>query len=272
MGVLRRHAAPLAPEAWKEIEEAVRDALVPCLSGRRVVDVDGPHGLDTAAVGLGRLDVPKGAADAPVGYGVHRVQPLVEARAVFELGLWELDNLARGARDVDLGPAERAACELAKFEDTAVFEGFEPGNIPGLCHVDDVDPIPLELQVDAFAGAVGDAALSLRDRGIGGPYALVLGPETSRWLDAQSCGYPLRRQIEGIFEGEIVYSPVVDGGLLISQRGGDFELTLGQDIALGYESHENGSVRLFLTESFTFRIIEPAAAVVLRLAKKSGKK
>ena len=270
MGLLRRHSAPIAPEAWDEIEDAVRDALLPCLSARRVVDVDGPHGLDKAAVGLGRLEVPKDGTKGPVGYGVHRVQPLVETRAVFELGLWELDNLARGAKDVDLGPAERAACELATFEDRAVFQGFAAGGVTGLCSVSDIDPIPLEFETEDFAAAVGEASFALRDHGVGGPYALVLGPEASRWLDAQSCGYPLRRQIAGIFEGDIVYSPMVEGGVLVSQRGGDFELTLGQDVALGYESHQNGSVRMFLTESFTFRILDPAAAVVL--TRKTGKK
>jgi uncharacterized linocin/CFP29 family protein len=265
MSLLRRHVAPLAPEAWDEIEDAVRDVLMPCLIGRRVVDLDGPHGLDKAAVGLGRLEVPKKGNDGPVGFGVHRVQPLVEARAVFELGLWELDNLARGAKDVDLGPAEQAARDLASFEDGAIFNGFEAGGITGLTQLDEHEPIKLDLQIDAFAGAVGSAVLALRDQAIAGPYTLVLGPEASRWLDSQSCGYPLRRQIAGIFEGDILYSPVIKGGLLVSQRGGDFELTLGQDVAVGFETHTNGTARLFLTESFTFRIIEPAAVVVLKL-------
>jgi uncharacterized linocin/CFP29 family protein len=264
MGLLRRHIAPLAPEAWQETEDAVRDVVAARLSGRRVVDVSGPHGLDTAAVGLGRLDVSKEQTRGTVGYGVHRVQPLVEARAGFELDLWELDNLARGAKDVELGPAEQAARDLADFEDHAIFNGFQPGGITGLMDLDAHEPLKLELQVEAFTGAVGTAQLLLRDHAIGGPYALVLGPEAYRWVDAQSCGYPLRRQITGIFGGEIIYSPVITGGLLISLRGGDFELTLGQDIALGYDAHGADQVKLFLTESFTFRVIEPAAAVVLK--------
>ena len=263
MSVLRRHAAPLTPEAWPEIEDAVRDVLHPALAGRRVVDFDGPHGLDTAAVGLGRLDVPESSDSAPVGYGVHRVQPLVEIRARFELGLWELDNLARGARDVELGPAEKAARDLAAFEDSAIFNGFEPGSIEGLTRASAHEPVSLAFESEAFADAVAHARLTLTDHGIDGPYALVLGPESSRWMDSQASGYPLRMQIAEMIEGDIVYSPVVEGGVLLSRRGGDFEFTVGQDIALGYESHDTEVVRLFLTESFTFRVIEPAAAVVL---------
>jgi uncharacterized linocin/CFP29 family protein len=264
MGLLRQHIAPLAPEAWDEVETTVRDVLRARLSARRVVDVSGPHGLDTAAVGLGRLEVPRAKTKGTVGYGVHRVQPLVEVRAGFDLDLWELDNLARGARDVELGPAEQAARDLADFEDSAVFNGFEPGGITGLLSLTANEPQKLDLEIQSFTGAVSTALLQLKDQAVGGPYALVLGPEASRWLDSQACGYPLRRQIAGIFDGDIIYSPVCEGGLLISLRGGDFELTLGQDLALGYDAHGDEKVKLFITESFTFRVIEPAAAVRLQ--------
>ena len=263
MSLLRRHIAPLSPEAWSEVEDAITEVLRARLSGRRVVDVDGPHGLQKAAVGLGRLQVPKTETKGTVGWGVHRVLPLVEARAGFELDLWELDNLARGAQDVELGPAEQAARDLADFEDGAVFNGFAAGGIDGLMGLSDHAPVAMPLQMEPFAGAIGKALLALKDRAIGGPYALVLGPDAYHWLNSQSGCYPLRRQIAGIFEGDIIYSPVIKGGLLLSLRGGDFTLTLGQDIALGYDAHDGDKVKLFLTESFTFRVIEPAAAVVL---------
>jgi len=48
---------------------------------------------------------------------------------------------------------------------------------------------------------------------------------------------------------------------MITQRGGDIELILGQDLAIGYESHTAGKVTLFFTESFTFRVLEPAAVL-----------
>lgn len=48
---------------------------------------------------------------------------------------------------------------------------------------------------------------------------------------------------------------------MISQRGGDLELILGQDLAIGCESHNAEQVKLFFTESFTFRVLEPAAVL-----------
>ena len=48
---------------------------------------------------------------------------------------------------------------------------------------------------------------------------------------------------------------------MISQRGGDLELILGEDLAIGYESYNADEVKLFFTESFTFRVREPAAVL-----------
>ena len=48
---------------------------------------------------------------------------------------------------------------------------------------------------------------------------------------------------------------------------GDFELTLGQDVSVGFEQQEGQKVRLFMTESFTFRVIEPQAVVAFRASE-----
>ena len=50
---------------------------------------------------------------------------------------------------------------------------------------------------------------------------------------------------------------------LLSLRGGDFRFESGQDLSLGHESHDAEAVRLYLEESFTFRVLTPEAAVAL---------
>lgn len=59
----------------------------------------------------------------------------------------------------------------------------------------------------------------------------------------------------------------MDGAAVLSQRGGDFELTVGQDFSIGYLEHSASSVHLYLQESFTFRVLAPEAAVALSYAK-----
>jgi uncharacterized linocin/CFP29 family protein len=55
----------------------------------------------------------------------------------------------------------------------------------------------------------------------------------------------------------------VDGAVVLSQRGGDFELTVGQDFAVGYRDADEATVDLYIEESVAFRISTPEAAVHL---------
>ena len=103
----------------------------------------------------------------------------------------------------------------------------------------------------------------LNDAGVSGPFAMSLGPKAFRALSGKLSPYPPRKQIEQLIDGPVLYSAVLQGGLLVSMRGGDFELTVGQDASIGYTSHAGTDVHLYVTETFTFRVIGPEAAIVL---------
>ncbi len=62
---------------------------------------------------------------------------------------------------------------------------------------------------------------------------------------------------------EVLWAPGITGGFLITTRGGDFELQIGQDLSIGYTSHNERSVTLYLQESFTYRTRTAEAAVAL---------
>ena len=66
-----------------------------------------------------------------------------------------------------------------------------------------------------------------------------------------------------ILGGPIVWAPGVRGAVVLSLRGGDFLFESGQDLSLGYAGHDGQNVRLYLEESFSFRVATPEAAVVL---------
>ena len=62
-----------------------------------------------------------------------------------------------------------------------------------------------------------------------------------------------------------MWAPALEeGAVLLSTRGGDFELTVGQDLSVGYAKHTDSEVELFITESFTFRVLENKAAILIR--------
>jgi len=264
MDMLKRSISPITGEAWEAIDDQARDVLNEKLSARRFVDVSGPHGWDHGAVVTGRLDVSKPCDKGDVCCGVHIVQPLVEARVSFELDVWELDNAIRGAKDIELDPVVEAAEKMALFEEKAIYEGFEPANITGLAQAGKENTVKLSMGSGGeIMQSVSKALVKLMDASIGGPYMLLAGSELWQALDVKAEGYPLRKRLSSLVESGIVFAPNVEGAYVVSTRGGDFELTLGQDFCIGYESTVEDKVRLFMAESFTFRVIEPAAVVPL---------
>ena len=57
--------------------------------------------------------------------------------------------------------------------------------------------------------------------------------------------------------------PAIDGAFVLTSRGGDFELTIGKDVSIGYLSHTDSVVRLYLEEAFTFRVLTSESSVAL---------
>jgi uncharacterized linocin/CFP29 family protein len=264
MNFLRRQLAPIAESAWPEIEREVQQALTSNLTARKVVDFTGPKGFDFSAVNLGKLTDTQRSEDG-VNYGVRRVQPLIEVRVPFQLNIWELDNFSRGADNVDLEPAVLAGLKLAQFEERSVYSGFAPGGIVGLLQLTENAPVSLGGDAQSYVQAVAQAMIVLADRGVAGPYAMVLGAEPYKRLSSDVSNYPPRQRIAKMIEGPILHSRVVEGGFLTSLRGGDFEMTVGQDVSLGYDHHDETSVHLYLTETFTFRVHAAEAVVPLTL-------
>ena len=265
MDILKRNLSPLSDAAWTEVDELFQTALTANISARRVVDVRGPHGWDYAAVPLGRLTIPEGQIDEGICFGIHRVQPLVEIRMPFTLGIWELDDIDRGCRDPHLEPVVAAAKALAAFEDMAVYGGFKAGSITGLAEAAAgryaLDNLKDE---EVLLWTLSRAKRDFAAKGINGPFVLVAGRTLTELLDTSMKGpIPLRKRVENLVESEIVYSPHFDGICLLSQRGGDGELTVGQDFSIGYSHHDGQKVHLFAAASFTFRLLTPEAVAVI---------
>ena len=69
-------------------------------------------------------------------------------------------------------------------------------------------------------------------------------------------------------DGGVFWAPAVQGAFVLTTRGGDFELDIGQDFSIGYLSHSSTVVDLYLQETLTFQMLTSEAAVVLKSAKK----
>jgi uncharacterized linocin/CFP29 family protein len=264
MNHLLRSHAPISDAGWELLDEEARQRLTPALAARKVVDFSGPHGWEHSATNIGRTS-PLGSAPADGVTGLQRsVLPLVELRADLALSRAALRDADRGADDTDLSPLDSAAHRIALAENVAVFHGWQ-GAITGIAEASPHEPIPLGDPPDSYPRPVAGAVERLLCEGITGPYALALGREQYRRVveTAEHGGYPLLEHLRKILEGPIVWAPGVKGAVVLSLRGGDFVFESGQDLSIGYDSHDGDVVRLYLEESFSFHVATPEAAVAL---------
>jgi uncharacterized linocin/CFP29 family protein len=265
MSHLLREHAPISETGWRLLDDEARARLTPALAARKLVDFAGPHGWEHSATNLGRT---QRLADPPVEgvWGVQRrVLAVTELRAPFSIGLDELRDIDRGAQDVDLGSLDEAARRLAMAENSIVFHGWKRAGIVGVVQAAKHDPIVLGEHCERYPRHVAKAVEQLLGAGIDGPYGLALGPEPyTRVLEtSEHGGYLLLDHLRKILGGPLVWSPGIQGGAVVSMRGGDFLFDSGEDISIGYEHHDAQTVALYLSESFSFRVVTPESAVAL---------
>jgi uncharacterized linocin/CFP29 family protein len=268
MNNLHRELAPISDKAWAQIEEEASRTLKRHLAARRVVDVPSPKGLELSVVGTGHLH----QIQAP-GDGIEAAQrgakALVELRVPFELARQAIDDVERGATDSDWSPVKEAARKIAFAEDRSVFDGYAAAGIQGIREGSSNPGVVLPSNVKGYPGAVAQAVSQLRLAGVNGPYVLLLGADAYTAASGGSDeGYPVFRHIERLVDGGIIWAPAIEGGFVVTTRSGDFELDIGQDISIGYQSHSSTVVELYFQETFTFRLLTTEAAVVLAPGEK----
>jgi uncharacterized linocin/CFP29 family protein len=263
MSHLLRSSAPISDDGWSLLDEEARMRLAPALGARKVVDFHGPRGWQHSASDLGRTRAIEAASLEGVAARARVVLPLVELKAEFELDRAELFDADRGAPDADLTALDAAARRIAIAENRVVFHGAGDAD-DGI-----VERTPHEVVAlgdpDDYPGAISTAVTALIDSGIGGPYALALGDDLYAVAIAGSDrgGYPLAPRLREILDGSIVLASGLQGAVVLSRRGGDFLLESGQDLSLGYSSHDADVVTLYIEESLSFRVATPEAAVAL---------
>ncbi|MGL4667153.1 MAG: family 1 encapsulin nanocompartment shell protein [Saezia sp.] len=272
MNNLHRELAPISSQAWEEIEEEVLRTFKRNLGGRRVVDLSGPHGATFSSVGTGHLKAIE-VADSGLHIRQHQVVPLLQLRVPFELNREEIDAVEFGSQDSDWQPAKEAAEKLAYAEDRTIFEGLKSTDIEGMRTGTTNPVLTLPHDPDDYPEVIAEALKQLRLVGVDGPYIIIMGAEAyTKLIESSDDGYPVISHIRRLVEHEVVWAPAIQGAFVLSARGGDFELSLGRDLSIGYQSHTDKSVKLYLEETMTFRLLTPEAVVAIEQAPVKVKK
>jgi uncharacterized linocin/CFP29 family protein len=263
MNNLHRELAPISDAAWAQIEEETARTFKRYLAGRRVVDLQGPSGTALSAVGTGHLR-PIAAQRDGIFARQREVNAMVELRVPFDLNRQAIDDVERGANDSDWQPAKDAARQIAFAEDSAIFEGYVAAGIVGIREGTSNPKMPLPADVRQYPDAIAQALSQLRLVGVNGPYAVLLGADAYTALaETSDEGYPVLEHVKRLVDDKIIWAPAIEGAFALTTRGGDFDLHIGQDVSIGYLSHTDETVRLYLQETFTFLLLTSEASVAL---------
>jgi uncharacterized linocin/CFP29 family protein len=272
MNNLHRELAPVSSSAWTSIEAEARRTFERHVAARRVVDVRGPAGPGLASVSTGHLtqiDPPDPEVGGSLAW-LRTAHQLVQLRVPFTVSRQDVDDVERGAQDSDWQPVKDAARQIAFAEDRAVFEGYAAAGITGVRKSSSNPVLALPAEAREYPAVISQAVSTLRLAGVGGPYSLVLSAAAYTTVSETSdYGYPVREHLARVVDGEIIWAPAIDGAFLLTGRGGDFELHLGEDLAIGYLSHDSEYVQLYFQESLTFLVYTTEASVGLTAARGS---
>ena len=256
--------SPLSDAVWKALTDAMLATGRHVLAARRIATFDGPKGWEHVASQLGVTTTCQ-TREGLAAVCLPDVALLAEIRADFRL-LWAaVQAFEQGAPGLDTTDVENAAREVSLAEDRMAFYG-EPVGHGFLTSPDS----PRVRRGDwAKSGQVVRdllRAIETLDKGnVAGPYEAVL-PTAAYYAYLQATaegGEPAREVLKGVLAKAHRSEIIRGGGAVFSARGGDFILTVGGDLTLGYAFHDRDAVHLFCAETVTPRLVTPAAVCLL---------
>ena len=261
MDILKRDLAPISTKAWAEIDKRAKEILMHYLSARKFARIDGPNGLEHSAVTEGRINVHH---DELLNYGVFNVKPLIEPRVSFKMNRWELDNIERGAKDINMDSLDEAVKRIALFEEKAVYSGLEEAGIEGLEKSSAHEVITLGDTESEILANVSKGIMILESFIAPKPYSLVVGEQL--WYKLNSIGreISLVSRIEELTGGKVIVSRSIEGAILLPFDNENIELSIGEDFSVGYQEHTETEIKLFITETFTFRVLDNSLIVLYK--------
>lgn len=262
---LFRDDAPFGDEVWSSLDSIMVTAAKSQLSGRRLLELEGPFGYALKSVPM--PDQVVADADATVTCGSVLPVPVIETG--FTLGARDLATFEKSGFSLEMSAVAKAAIAAAAAEDRLVLEGSKELGIPGLMTADGVQSIKISSWAEAGAAAadVTRAMTELDDAGFHGPYLLALTPSLYNMLyRLLPHGFRTELQhIEGILGTTVIKAPnIKKGGVLLVSRKHYASIVIGQDMTIGFIGPDDSGLAFKVTESLTPLIRVPRAICVLK--------
>jgi uncharacterized linocin/CFP29 family protein len=256
---LTREDAPIETETWEIIDRTMLEAAKSVLSGRRILQIEGPYGLGLKAVPLSDPEVESSPVVSPV-------TPLALISQSFTLAKRDLAAFERDGVLMDTKPVATTALECARMEDELVFNGTK--DAPGLLTSEGGNKVKLSpwSEVGTAAEDIIKAVTVLDSAGFHGPYSLVLAPSRYNLLlrryptgNISELEHVRTIVTEGVFKAPVLES----GGLLLASGRQYASIVLGQDMTVGFIGPVGERLEFSISESLTPYIRQPKALCYL---------
>jgi uncharacterized linocin/CFP29 family protein len=253
-------AAPFGAELWKAIEEAAISAAREILSARRILDVDGPHGLGLTTVETGKEECSPSQTENGAKALVSRLLPVPLIYQPFVLSTRLIAAATDMHQPLNMKPAEDAAQAVAVREEEFLYDGQPDLQLPGLLTVKGRNThtggnwTDLTQVLDDLITAV----TILDGKGYRGPYGLALAPALYNNLFRHYPGTDLLQiqHIERLCTRGVVKAAIA-GGVLVAPDVGP--IVLGQDLQVTYVNPGPAHYNFAVSESLALKIEAPDA-------------
>ena len=263
-------AAPESPELLNKIEEAAVSAARDILSGRRIIDVEGPYGLGLTAVEVGNDDLCRqpGPEEASAVLSHALSLPMIYRR--FSLSRRRIAAFREMGQPLNLKVVEDAAQAVAMREEEFIYHGQPDFHLHGLLTAAGRNTLQGGDwgSVDQVLDNVIAAVNTLDSKGYRGPYGLALAPALYNnhfrrypGSDLLQIEHLKRLCTRGIVKAQI------EGGVLVAKDVGS--IVLGQDLQIAYLTPDAAHENFAVTESLVLKIEAPDAICTITPAAKT---
>ena len=251
----------MSAELMQRIEDAAVSAARDVISGRRIIDVEGPYGVGLTTVEVGNDDRCREPAPHEASAVVSKALSVPMIYRRFSISKRRIAAFRELGQPLNLKVVEDAAQAVAAREEEFVYLGQPDFNLNGLLTAPGRQTIKAGNwdNVDEVLNDVINAVNMLDGKGYRGPYGLALAPELYNNLFRRYPGSDLLQieHLKRLCTRGIVKAAAVTGGVLVARDVGS--IVLGQDLEVSYLSSDAAHEHFAVSESMLLKIEAPDA-------------
>lgn len=255
-----KSASQTTAELMQRLEDAAVSAARDVLSGRRIIDVEGPYGVGLTTVEVGDDDKCREPGPEEASAVVSRAVSVPMIYRRFAISKRRIAAWQEMGQPPNMKAAEDAGQAVAAREEEFIYQGQADFNLGGLLTVAGRQTLAAGnwSNVDEVLENVITAVNMLDDKGYRGPYGLAMAPELYNNLFRRYPGSDLL-QIEHLKRlcTRGIVKAAIDGCVLVAREVGS--IVIGQDLQIAHLSSDAAHEHFAASESIVLKIEEPNA-------------